>query len=65
MRMSAATSGTCFDAGASGIAGTMVVAGAGLHLPMLYRIATAWLLTLPITILIAGGLYYLLAGPGF
>ena len=48
----------------SGIAGTMVVAGAGLHLSMLYRIATAWLLTLPITILVAGGLYYLLAGPG-
>jgi inorganic phosphate transporter, PiT family len=47
----------------SGIAGTMVTAGTGLRLSMLYRIATAWLLTLPITILIAGGLYYLLAAP--
>jgi PiT family inorganic phosphate transporter len=47
----------------SGIAGTMVTAGAGLHAGMLYRIATAWLLTLPVTILIAGGLYYLLAAP--
>jgi inorganic phosphate transporter, PiT family len=47
----------------SGIAGTMVTAGTGLRFSMLYRIATAWLLTLPITILIAGGLYYLLAAP--
>jgi inorganic phosphate transporter, PiT family len=47
----------------SGIAGTMVTAGAGLQFSMLSRIATAWLLTLPITILIAGGLYYLLAAP--
>jgi PiT family inorganic phosphate transporter len=47
----------------SGIAGTMVTAGAGLQYGMLYRIAIAWLLTLPITILIAGGLYYLLAAP--
>jgi PiT family inorganic phosphate transporter len=48
----------------SGIAGTMVTAGSGLQFSMLYRIATAWLLTLPTTILIAGGLYYLLA-PSF
>ncbi len=47
----------------SGIAGTMVSAGSGLQWSMLYRIAAAWLLTLPITILIAGGLYYVLAGP--
>jgi inorganic phosphate transporter, PiT family len=47
----------------SGIAGTMVTAGSGLQFSMLYRIATAWLLTLPITILIAGGLYYLFAAP--
>jgi phosphate/sulfate permease len=32
---------------------------------LLYRIATAWLLTLPVTILVAGGLYYLLAAPNF
>jgi phosphate/sulfate permease len=30
---------------------------------MVYRIITAWVFTLPITILIAGGLYYLLANP--
>jgi inorganic phosphate transporter, PiT family len=47
----------------SGIAGTMVTAGAGLQYSMLYRIAIAWLLTLPVTVLIAGGLYYLLAAP--
>jgi inorganic phosphate transporter, PiT family len=41
----------------------MVTAGAGLQYSMLYRIAIAWLLTLPVTILIAGGLYYLLAAP--
>ena len=35
----------------SGIAGTMVTARAGLHL------------TLPVTIVIAGGLYYLLESP--
>jgi inorganic phosphate transporter, PiT family len=47
----------------SGIAGTMVTAGTGLQFSTLYRIATAWLLTLPITILIAGTLYYVLAAP--
>jgi PiT family inorganic phosphate transporter len=47
----------------SGIAGTMVAARAGLQLPMLSRIAIAWLVTLPVTILIAGGLYYLLESP--
>jgi PiT family inorganic phosphate transporter len=47
----------------SGIAGTMVSSGAGLRYGMLYRIAIAWLVTLPVTIAIAAGLYYLLAGP--
>ena len=47
----------------SGIAGAMVAAGAGLQFPMLYRIAIAWLVTLPVTILIAGGLYYLFEAP--
>ena len=47
----------------SGIAGTMVAARAGLQLPMLSRIAIAWLVTLPVTILIAGGLYYVLESP--
>ena len=44
----------------SGIAGTMVTAGAGLEFPMLRRIVIAWLVTLPVTISIAAGLYYLL-----
>jgi inorganic phosphate transporter, PiT family len=39
----------------SGIAGTMVLSKAGLHFPILSRIVTAWLVTLPVTILIAGG----------
>jgi PiT family inorganic phosphate transporter len=49
----------------SGIAGTMVTSGAGLQYGMISRIMIAWLLTLPVTILIAGGLYYLLASPNF
>jgi inorganic phosphate transporter, PiT family len=47
----------------SGIAGTMVTAGAGLQFPMLRRIVIAWLVTLPVTILIAGSLYYLFETP--
>lgn len=47
----------------SGIAGTMLTSGAGLRYGMISRIAIAWLFTLPVTILIAGGLYYLLASP--
>jgi PiT family inorganic phosphate transporter len=47
----------------SGIGGTMVAAGAGLRYGMLSRILIAWVFTLPVTIVIAGGLYYLLANP--
>jgi PiT family inorganic phosphate transporter len=49
----------------SGIAGTMVTSGAGLQYGTVSRILMAWVLTLPVTILIAGGLYYLLASPRF
>jgi PiT family inorganic phosphate transporter len=49
----------------SGIGGTMVASGAGLRYGMISRIAVAWLLTLPITILIAGSLYYILTSPKF
>jgi PiT family inorganic phosphate transporter len=49
----------------SGIAGTMVTSGAGLRYGMISRIMIAWLLTLPVTILVAGSLYYLLASPSF
>jgi inorganic phosphate transporter, PiT family len=47
----------------SGIAGTMVTSGAGLRYGMISRIVVAWLITLPVTITISGGLYYLLASP--
>jgi len=48
----------------SGIAGTMVTAGAGLQYKMISRIVIAWALTLPVTIVVAGTLYYILAAPG-
>jgi PiT family inorganic phosphate transporter len=47
----------------SGIAGTMVTSGAGLKYGMISKIAIAWLITLPVTISIACGLYYLLGNP--
>jgi PiT family inorganic phosphate transporter len=49
----------------SGIGGTMVASGAGLRYAMIRRIVLAWVLTLPATILVAGGLYYLLESPKF
>jgi PiT family inorganic phosphate transporter len=49
----------------SGIAGTMVANSAQLRYRMLSRIVLAWVLTLPITMLISGTLYYLLAAPKF
>jgi inorganic phosphate transporter, PiT family len=49
----------------SGIAGTMVSSGAGLQYGMIRRILIAWLFTLPVTMVVAGGLYYLLASPKF
>ncbi|MBV9970329.1 MAG: inorganic phosphate transporter [Xanthobacteraceae bacterium] len=47
----------------SGIGGTMAVSGAGLRYGMLSRIVIAWLVTLPVTIVIAATLYYLLDSP--
>ncbi len=49
----------------SGIAGTMLAGGQGLQKGMLIRIALAWIFTLPVTMLLAGGLFYLLASPAF
>jgi PiT family inorganic phosphate transporter len=49
----------------SGIGGTMVSSGAGLRYGMIFRIMVAWVLTLPVTILISGGLYYFLASDRF
>ncbi len=42
-----------------GIAGTMVASGAGVQSATVWQIATAWILTLPATILLSGGLFYL------
>jgi PiT family inorganic phosphate transporter len=47
----------------SGIGGTMVASGAGLRYRILSRIVIAWVFTLPVTILVAAGLYVLLADP--
>ena len=44
----------------SGIAGTMVGSGAGLQGKVIWQIALAWVLTLPVTVLIAGGLFLVL-----
>jgi PiT family inorganic phosphate transporter len=49
----------------SGIGGTMVSSGAGLHYGVISRILMAWLLTLPVTILISAGIYYFLTDPRF
>ena len=47
----------------SGIAGTMVAAGSKLQWDVLTRILIAWLVTLPVTIFIAAGIYYLFENP--
>ncbi len=49
----------------SGIAGTMVTGGQGVHRDMVMRIVMAWVLTLPATMLIAGILFYVLDNPRF
>ncbi len=43
----------------SGIAGTMVGSGAGVHKSTVWQIAGAWVLTLPATMIISGGLFFL------
>src|ERR1700733_5021951 len=47
----------------SGIAGTMVAGGTKLQWDVLSRILIAWLVTLPVTIFIAAGLYFLFENP--
>lgn len=47
----------------SGVAGTMAANASGLQMGTLRNIALAWILTLPVTILLAGGLFALTAGP--
>ncbi|MBN8929420.1 MAG: anion permease [Rhodospirillales bacterium 69-11] len=46
----------------SGVAGTMVQSGAGIRPGVVWQIAASWVLTLPATILLSGGLFWLLAG---
>ena len=45
----------------AGIVGTMVGSGAGVQGKVIWQIALAWALTLPATVVIAGGLFLLLA----
>ena len=45
----------------AGIAGTMVGSGSGIQPATLWQIGAAWVLTLPATILLSGGLFYLLS----
>ncbi|SPB18028.1 phosphate transporter [Caballeronia novacaledonica] len=45
----------------SGIAGTMAASGQGVQGGVLVRIGLTWLVTLPVTILLAGGLFYVLS----
>ncbi len=45
----------------AGIAGTMVGAGTGVQPATLWRIAAAWILTLPVTVLLSGGLLFVLS----
>jgi PiT family inorganic phosphate transporter len=49
----------------SGIAGTMIAGGQGVQTGMLVRIGLAWIFTLPVTMGLSGGLFYLLANPNF
>ena len=49
----------------SGIAGTMIAGGQGVQMGMLTRIILAWVFTLPVTILISAGLFYVLDNPAF
>jgi len=44
----------------SGVAGTMAANGSGLQLSTIRNIAMAWLLTLPVAMMLSGSLYVLL-----
>jgi PiT family inorganic phosphate transporter len=43
----------------SGVAGTMAANGSGLQMATIRNLLVAWVLTLPVSILLAGSLYYL------
>jgi PiT family inorganic phosphate transporter len=44
----------------SGVAGTMAANGSGLQMSTLRNMALAWILTLPVAIILAAGLYFIL-----
>ena len=44
----------------SGVAGSMVANGSGLQMRTIANLAMAWVLTLPVAMLLSGGLYWLL-----
>jgi PiT family inorganic phosphate transporter len=43
----------------SGVAGTMAANGSGLQMATVRNLVLAWVLTLPVSILLSGVLYYL------
>ena len=43
----------------SGVAGTMVANGSGLQMSTVRNLAVAWVLTMPVAVALAGGLYWL------
>ena len=43
----------------SGVAGTMTASGSGLQMSTLRNLALAWVLTLPVAMLLSGSLYWL------
>jgi PiT family inorganic phosphate transporter len=43
----------------SGVAGTMAANGSGLQMSTLRNIALAWVLTLPVAMILSGSLYWL------
>jgi PiT family inorganic phosphate transporter len=47
---------------ASGVAGTMAGSGAGVQNRVIWQIVIAWVATLPATIVLSGGLFWVLAG---
>ena len=46
----------------AGIAGTMIGSRSGINRGMLWRIALAWIFTLPVTIVVAAAAFYTLGG---
>jgi inorganic phosphate transporter, PiT family len=45
----------------SGVAGAMAANGSGLQVSTIRNMAMAWVLTLPIAIMLSGGLYFIFA----